>query len=112
MRSFASVVKGENAHPNKSVTNGMHVHVHPAKKLPTDTVSKLFNVSYHVIKQTTTKQPQLKKIIHGNRHQKKALTHHRQDNAHLIITRISSSFAILRSNMPKLFKLHAVATIT
>ncbi len=70
MRSFASVVKGENAHPNKSVNNGMHVR--PAKKLPS--VSKLMIT----IKQTTTKQP-LKKIIHRN-HQKKALTcHHRQD---------------------------------
>jgi hypothetical protein len=77
MRSFASVVKGENAHPNKSVNNGMHVC--PAKKLPS--VSKLItNVSSHVIKQTTTKQPQLKKIIHRN-HQKKALTHHRQNTS-------------------------------
>ena len=77
MRSFASVVKGENAHPNKSVNNGMHVR--PAKKLPS--VSKLItNVSSHVIKQTTTKQPQLKKIIHRN-HQKKALTHHRQNTS-------------------------------
>jgi len=77
MRSFASVVKGENAHPNKSVNNGMHVC--PAKKLPS--VSKLItNVSSHVIKQTTTKQPQLKKFIHRN-HQKKALTHHRQNTS-------------------------------